>query len=71
MSPVVFERLCCIVSREERRLSTLFAVRNSRSLSAISLTSRRFFSTFAWIWLTALSQRFLFSSSVYASIAWA
>ena len=68
MSPVVFESPWLIVSRDERRLSTLFAVRKSSSCLAILSTSRRLRSTLAWIWETALSQRSLFSSSVNVSI---
>ena len=68
MSPVVFESDCCMVSRIDLRLSTLLAVRKSRIWVASFSTSRRFLSALAWIWLTALSQRSLFSSSVNASI---
>ena len=69
ISVVIWVSDCWAVSRDERRLSTLFAVRNSSSCLAIFSTSRRFFSTLPWICWTALSQRALFSSSVNASIA--
>ena len=68
MSAVVFERPCWTVSRDERRLSTLWDVRNSSRCWEILSTSRRLRSTFWWICETALSQRSLFSSSVNASI---
>ena len=68
MSLVAFCSDCCTVSRVERRLSTLFAVRKSRRSFAILSTIRRCFSTFWWICDTALSQRTLFSSSVNLSI---
>ena len=69
MSAVVFWSPCWIVSRDERRLSTLFAVRKSTICLARRSTSRRWFSTFWWVSFTALSHFTRFSSSENASIA--
>ena len=69
MSAVVLESPCWIVSRVDRRLSTLFAVRKSTTCFARRSTSRRWFSTFWWVFFTAASHLTRFSSSENASIA--